>query len=308
MCIKNISRFWRAFRELLSRVVAENNRQTVLVSYSMHFPFLLSCYFLRFLRKDIYWCLIVPDLPEYMSYRTGLSKVVFNAISRIGYSLANKANCVVVITDAMRFCFDAKIEKVVIEGIGDENYLAKTCVKQRGNYFLYSGTLDQRYGIKDLVDAYIETGISDYELYICGDGDERKYVEKAALFYPKIKYFGQVDRVSSLQLQRHATLLINPRSGNAEYTKFSFPSKVIEYMSSGTPVLMFKLEGIPDEYYNYCFISEHGRNNLSKKITEISKLSSEALVKKGAVAREYIKNSKTPKIQVQKILDVIFRK
>jgi len=166
LLIKNISRFWRAFRELLSRVVAGNNRQTVLVSYSMHLPFLLSCYFLRFLRKDIYWCLIVPDLPEYMSYRTGLSKVVFNAISCIGYSLANKANCVVIITDAMRFCFDAKIEKVVIEGIGDENYLAKTCVKQRGNYFLYSGTLDQRYGIKDLVDAYIEAGISDYELYI----------------------------------------------------------------------------------------------------------------------------------------------
>jgi len=303
--IKNISRFWGAIRELLSRLVTGSGHQAVLVSYSMHLPFLLSCYFLRLLRKDIYWCLIVPDLPEYMSSRTGLSKVIFNAIGCIGYLLANKANCIVVITDAMRSCFDNRIEKVVIEGIADENHLAKSRVKQCGNYFLYSGTLDKRYGIRDLVDAYIEADIADYDLYICGDGDEKKYVEKMASLYPRIRYLGQIDRGSVLQLQRHATLLINPRSGNAEYTKFSFPSKVIEYMSSGTPILMFKLEGIPDEYYNYCFISDYGKNNLSRKIVEISKLSPEELAKKGAIALEYIKNSKTPKIQVQKILDII---
>ena len=41
---------------------------------------------------------------------------------------------------------------------------------------------------------------------------------------------------------------MNPRSADAEYTKYSFPSKTIEYLATGVPVVMNRLPGIPEEY------------------------------------------------------------
>ena len=67
----------------------------------------------------------------------------------------------------------------------------------------------------------------------------------------KIKYFGVIDFESILLRQKNTDLLINPRPSIDEYTKYSFPSKIMEYMASGTPVLTTKLSGIPMEYYDY---------------------------------------------------------
>jgi len=306
--IKNMFRFFLSIKKLLNAIPSQKNK-VVLVSYSMHLPFLLSCFILRALRKNVYWCLIAPDLPEYMSSAKGIKKIILTIVGSISYYIANKANCIVVITKEMGFRFNNKIEKILIEGIADIHTIeTRARLDKKKKYFLYSGTLDRRYGIRTLVEAYLKSNVTDYDLYICGDGDEKKYVEKMSFLNPKIKYLGQIDRNSVLRLQKNAFLLINPRQNTAEYTKFSFPSKVIEYMSSGTPVLMFKLDGIPDEYYKYCFISEHGTNNLSKKIFELSKMHPIILKKKGDAAQEFIIKFKSPNIQVQKILDIITRR
>ena len=90
---------------------------------------------------------------------------------------------------------------------------------QRKKYFLYTGTLDRRYGIRNLLDSYVSSGIDDYELFICGDGDDRAYVEGVVAANANVKYFGQLDRDSVLALQRNAALLINPRDNDSEFTK-----------------------------------------------------------------------------------------
>ena len=38
---------------------------------------------------------------------------------------------------------------------------------------------------------------------------------------------------------------VNPRQNNEEFTKYSFPSKTMEYLASGVPVVAYKLDGIP---------------------------------------------------------------
>ena len=53
---------------------------------------------------------------------------------------------------------------------------------------------------------------------------------------------------------------MNPRFTGAEYTLYSFPSKNIEYMVSGTPVITTRLAGIPDDYYPYVFVFEEEIN------------------------------------------------
>jgi glycosyltransferase involved in cell wall biosynthesis len=303
--VKNIHRVFKAVRAVLSEMKSRPHERHILVCYSMHLPFLLACYFVKLMKKQTHLCIIVPDLPEYMAVRTGITKFVFHMLSRISYYIVNRADSIVAITRDMLKKFDDGISKVVIEGIADERYISITECGRRKKYFLYTGTLDRRYGIRNLVDSFVGSGVASYDLYICGTGDDCSYVEGVADTHSNVKYFGQLDRDSVLGLQRDAALLINPRDNDSDYTKFSFPSKVIEYMSSGVPVLMYELDGIPDEYYDFCYVIPPGAEGLKDKLLELSKAPDCEFVSKGKSAKEFIIENKMPDKQVGKLLDAI---
>ena len=122
---------------------------------------------------------------------------------------------------------------------------------EKGKYIFYSGTMAEKYGIKLLVDAFLKIKHKDYELLLCGSGDSVDYI--TGLCNNKIKYLGVLDNEAVLAYQRNATLLVNPRTNEGEFVKYSFPSKILEYFSSGTPTLMYRLDGVPDDYYEFCF-------------------------------------------------------
>ncbi|MEA1605402.1 glycosyltransferase [Pseudomonas spirodelae] len=301
---KNLHKTILAIKSILAEMKVNPSQPHFLVCYSMHLPFLLACYVVKRVKRDTHLCIIVPDLPEYMAVRKGLAKFIFHLLSLMSYSIVNRADSIVAITREMLNKFDEGIKKIVIEGIADNRYISIPEVVQRKKYFLYTGTLDRRYGIRNLLDSYIGSGVDDYELFICGDGDDRKYVEGVVATGAKVKYFGQLDRDSVLTLQRNAALLINPRDNNSEFTKYSFPSKIIEYMSSGVPVLMYRLDGIPEDYYDFCYLIPRGDDGLKIKLLELSKLSDNQFISKGESAKKFIVENKMPDMQVAKLLDI----
>ena len=109
-----------------------------------------------------------------------------------------------------------------------------------------------------------------------------------------------------LRKQREATLLVNPRTPEGEFTKYSFPSKTMEYLASGVPTLIYSLQGIPDEYLDYCFhLEEMGVDALYSKIEEIFHTDSFTLKDIGAKARHFILDNKNPYEQCLKVLELI---
>lgn len=303
--IKNLHRLFLAAKAIFSQLKRQEVG-TVLVCYSMHLPFLLACYVAKvFYGKKVHFCVIVPDLPEYMAVRAGLVKFVFHMLSRISYFVVNRADTIVAITSDMMERFAPDVTKVVIEGIADKKYISRDTAGRRGKYLLYTGTLDRRYGIRNLVDSFVASGVEGYELFICGDGDDRQYVETVAAMGSNIKYFGQLDRDAVLKLQRHASLLVNPRDNDSEYTRYSFPSKIIEYMSSGVPVLMYRLDGVPNDYYDYCYVVPLGSEGLAKKLLEVCNLNDEERFEMAASAKRFVTENKMPGAQVGKLLDAI---
>ncbi|MNV74829.1 hypothetical protein D3C71_1680810 [compost metagenome] len=120
-----------------------------------------------------------------------------------------------------------------------------------------------------------------------------------------MKYLGQLDRNAVLQLQREAALLINPRDNESAFTKYSFPSKTIEYMSSGVPVMMYALDGIPTEYYRFCYLVPPGADGLKAMLAKVASFDVDDLVEKGRSAKQFIANHKMPSTQVAKVLDAI---
>ena len=116
---------------------------------------------------------------------------------------------------------------------------------------MYAGGVYEKYGLKTLVDAFIKLKRKDIDLYIFGEGSFVNEIIKLSKHHNNIYYKGCVSTEEIVKYEKKALLLVNPRPVNEEFSKYSFPSKTIEYMLSGTPVISTKLPGIPEEYFDY---------------------------------------------------------
>jgi glycosyltransferase involved in cell wall biosynthesis len=197
---------------------------------------------------------------------------------------------------------------VRVEGIFNDKESTVVEEKEAFKTILYSGTLAKRYGILNLLDAFLDIKDENYRLWICGDGDAIDEINNRKKVDKRIIYFGQIPREEVLILQKRATVLVNPRTSFFEYTKYSFPSKIMEYLGSGTPCLIHRLPGIPAEYFKYVFVAEEQTaEGLKKSIIEICNLNSEKLIEIGQRAKSFVTNYKTPIKQCEKIFSMVSR-
>ena len=193
---------------------------------------------------------------------------------------------------------------IVVEGLAIPNaYKSKENVNRRDVIFLYTGSLDEFTCVKDLVDAFMMTTSHRYRLVICGDGALNSYVLQMSKKDERIKYLGIVSRDKSVALQQQATCLVNPRKPNGAITKYSFPSKTMEYMVSGTPMIGYRLEGVPSEYYEHMYIpSDMSNESLAQIMEYVAGLDQSILNDKANKANEFIECNKTAQKQVDKII------
>lgn len=178
--------------------------------------------------------------------------------------------------------------------------------KARKKVCLYAGSLRRVYGIENLVLGFIAADVPDSELHIYGNGDYEKRLEELAAQFPSVKYLGVAPNEQIVEEEIRATLLINPRPTNEDYTKYSFPSKNMEYMSTGTPVLTTCLPGMPEEYKQYIYlIDDESENGICEAIRTILSKSSVELHEKGIQAKEFVLSYKNNVKQAGKLLGLL---
>lgn len=193
----------------------------------------------------------------------------------------------------------------VMEVLVDTDILPTDSKPEKKKAIMYAGTLYKKYGIAMIIDIYEKLN-TDYELWIMGAGDYEEDIKQKAAQNPKIKYFGVVGREEVLRREQKATLLVNIRNPKDEYTKYSFPSKMIEYMLSGTPVITTKLPGFPQEYDDYLYYCEkYEMEDMFERFQKILNLPSETLAQKGKMASTFVRENKNCVIQMQKMIDFI---
>lgn len=306
--LKHINKIVSSYYAMKNRIVREKQDHIYIICYSMYLPFLISSYLASKINKNVHTCLLVLDLPEFMSDGGNkLTNFTRFLISKITYYLARRFDFLVLITEQMKERFPNQ-SCIVIEGmcLPFANPLALQDQESK-RYILYSGTLDERYGIKELISGFINADVDDLILMICGDGDCRDFVENYANSNPSIKYLGQLERLHVCQLQKDAALLINPRRNVGDFTKFSFPSKIIEYMYSGTPVLMYPLDGIPSEYFNYCIIIKDDPRGIERAIVTAMMLPEYELKAIGARAAAFVLDKKNSCVQTRKLVNLFIK-
>lgn len=274
--------------------------------YDSYWPFLKCIPFLKRKSKNKV-LLYLPDLIGHTGNTKSILQSLFDWYNlKIFNDVKKIIDHFIIIAEPMREYLQLPHQKcLVIEGMTDGNAPLAAIDDDVKKYIFYGGSLGARHGILKLIDAFLLADLPDVDLVICGDGDTKQAVEEVAEKNKRIKYLGQLPRREILDLQAKAFLLVNPRDSSGEFTKYSFPSKIFEYFTSGTPSFMYKLKGIDSEYYKYCFSNDdESPEALATSLVSIYNLDIIILKQMAEKARQFILTFKTSKAQVEKIVKV----
>lgn len=148
----------------------------------------------------------VKKLDAYLSLSTGLLKA---------FEVSNKPN-------------------YIFEGLVDEKIETKKPVI--GSYYFFGGALFERYGVKNLINAFIDSSIKE-KLVIAGTGPLRSYIFNNLENNNKILYVSQLPKEDVYGYEQNAIVNINPRPYSRKMDEESVPSKFLEYLASGTPTM-----------------------------------------------------------------------
>jgi glycosyltransferase involved in cell wall biosynthesis len=247
---------------------------------------------------------IVTDLPEFMQVST--SRILL----KINNVLLQKCDGYVFLTAQMNEKVNVRNKPfIILEGHVDSNMgeqVHTPFVNLKKKAVIYAGLLHEIYGISNLCKAFVKCSNENEELHLYGDGDYVEQICELCLKHNNIKYFGNVPNSVVVENELNAVLLVNPRPSAGEFTKYSFPSKTLEYMVSGTPVLMTRLPGMPIEYSKYVYIADdESIEGLSGKMRQILNNNSEELERFGKEARNFVLKTKNNVIQSAKLLDFL---
>lgn len=290
------------------KILKKNSKATTIYIYSA------SSVYLNVFRKikrrfpNVKSCMIIADLPGMtnLSRKKSISLRLYEKFT-LGktWNDLTLLDCFVFLTKYMRDYLKIDRPYCVMEGIASDSPKANV-VEKREKTILYTGTLHQKFGVLNLVKAFGQIENPNYRLVICGIGDSEKAIQEAAENDSRISFLGQLPRKEVLEWQKKATVLVNPRQNNEEFTKYSFPSKTMEYLSSGIPVVAYKLDGIPDEYDRYIqYVEDDSIESLQKKLTAVCELPIEERRKLGEAGRNFALTEKNSTVQVKKIVEMV---
>jgi glycosyltransferase involved in cell wall biosynthesis len=247
---------------------------------------------------------IVTDLPD-MERNSGF-------LRKLNNKLFKKTDGFIILTEQMNERVNPKGRPyIVLEGHVDSEapvpqaqttYEAETGKK----VVMYAGSLKKIYGIGNLVEGFINADIPDSELRVYGDGDFREELEKLSSNHPNVRYMGIKSNQEIVAEEQKVSLLVNPRPIAPEYTKYSFPSKNMEYMVSGTPMLTTKLPGMPAEYYPYVYlIEDEFQVGIANNLNSIFAEPYEQRKAKAMKARKFVLEHKSNVFQAKKIINFL---
>lgn len=265
-----------------------------------------------FLKQKISQTVIIPDMPSVLTEMNkdvgSLKYFIIKTLDRSAMRMTAKSDGLVLLTKSMIDFFSCPIKYIVVEGLVDLSSvdMVPNELVSKKEVILYTGSIKKIFGVMNLVEAFKKIDDPNIELWICGSGDAKEEIESAVLYDNRIKFFGMVEAREAIRMQRAASILINPRTSRGVYTKYSFPSKTIEYLLSGKSVIINRLPGIPDEYYDYVYVPENESvDALAEVITKVLNLDKAERNERALKGREFIIENKSSIAQVRRILELI---
>jgi hypothetical protein len=252
--------------------------KTTIIIYSAQTYLMLIAILLKFIkRKTFNSILIIPDLPDFMNINSSkIKSLILFFFNKIRTFFTRYFDGYIFLTQTMQKYLKIKnkpfriIETIIDLEIGENSYKK---IQTNNLNVIYSGSLSAKYGIMNLLNAFKFIKDPNIRLVIFGDGELKNTVHYYSQHINNIIYKGSVNKNFLYKEYRNAALFVNPRE-NDEYTNYSFPSKLSEYLLFGKPVLCFRLSGIPKDYDKHLFyFSTNEPELMAKEIIKLCYLS-----------------------------------
>ena len=278
--------------------------------YSMHSPFMACAAEVKKIIPNAKINLIVPDLPQFMDLHMSKIKKLLKALDwrKIRRYMRSVDKYILYSKHMAEFLKLKDGTWTVMEGSFDASLIVEEePIKSVDKLpIMYSGVLDTRYGIPELLEAF-STLDERFELWFTGTGNAVGLINEHAERDPRIHNFGFLPSRRDLLLkQKQAAMLISTRRPDEPASDYCFPSKLFEYMISGNPVLSCHIGGIPDEYFNYLVeMKSTNPSDIKQAILAVAEMTEEERLNLGNSAREFILNEKNNVSQARKILDFV---
>jgi len=248
---------------------------------------------------------IVTDLPYYQERINLKSKI----IKGIVYHFISMYDAYILMTEKMNEIVNVRRKPYcIIEGLVDINMQSVDIISEKAfpRDIMYTGALLETFGLKVLIEAFMTIKNEDITLSIYGGGPMEKDIIQLSKKDKRIRYFGVVNNDDVVKEQLKATLLVNTRLTNIDFAEYSFPSKNIEYMVSGTPVVTTALSGIPYEYFDYVYIfDDETVNGIALTLNKLLSMPYCDLLLKGTNAKNFVLKNKNNYSQALMITNFI---
>lgn len=309
------SRYRNVYKSLRREIMSAKD-VTYIIVYATNVSLLKAAVRIKSEFNNVKLNLIVPDLPEDME-RSGilwnLQNYFRSCFFKTPKSYYKHFDSFVLLTEFMVEKIGCKSWQFVVnEGIYEEQVTKRKLHTEDLNCFtiFYGGTLHERFGVLNLVNAVHSLNKTNIKLQLCGYGDSVERIKDLSKIDKRIQYLGVVDRNDVLDYQSKASLLVNPRipDGNP-FTRYSFPSKTLEYLASGTPTLLYQLDGIPTEYYQYCYTLDKNHTSQSALVSKIEQIMSipvKERLEMASAARKFVLEEKNQIKAANQILNLLY--
>lgn len=187
--------------------------------------------------------------------------------------------------------------------MGDENHTYGRLIS-----VVYAGGLYRDSGIDLLAESFCRAKWADKRLIIFGTGELESAIRVYSKKNPNILYMGFIDPKKMAGVYATADILINPRRISSLISSQSFPSKLIEYLCTGKPVIstnMFSLSADIKKHLILAYADDP--DELTRCIEEVSSWDSNKREQWRKEVIEYVKKELAPDVQGARIREFVQR-
>jgi len=173
---------------------------------------------------------------------------------------------------------------LILEGVNESKY-KEFDTKKYGKYIFYNGSLEEKYGVYDLIKAFNELNRDDLKLVITGyhNFEESKF-SSAIMGNPNIIHLGMLDADKILSLENGALMNVNPCPYTEDFDRYLIPVNMLDYLASNTITVSVKNNRLQKYFDEDCIwvnsSDEEDLVNGMKKALDMKKDEKNRIVKK----------------------------
>ncbi|MBK0348160.1 glycosyltransferase [Aerococcaceae bacterium zg-ZJ1578] len=271
-------------KKMIEEEILNQQELPIIVFYDLFKVYLDLSIWVKKLYPQIKTVFIVPDLIGNLRNSDDYSRlknIYLKFHTRNYFNTLSKQSGLILISEYMNEIINSERTVPFLELNGVVNSLEEKpqyFFNKEKRVFMYAGNLSNQYNVKLMVESFVAMKNYNIELIICGVGQLSEWISQVSQQNSNIRFYGYVDKQKVKELEKNVDVIINPRSNNGSYTKYSFPSKNLESLLSGKPVVCFKLPPYKnkfDEVFDY--IDDLSIEGFHKKINKYINLTAAEL-------------------------------